>query len=278
MQLIQNVIKSLPFPLQKRALQILFKKNKVVLEDFLVEGNSKKIYLYKIDGVYIPREQIIWFLKYSDYVQFVCDHSAAFYQPKAGDVVIDIGAGIGEEAIVFAKMTGNSGHVYSIEANPEISKILKRVIDKNELAQVTVSNIAINVTNEPVMIHANDDFIKGSIAQNGAKDNQAFEVTGQRFDSYLKEHNIDKIDLLKVNIEGAERFVIETMGDTLRKIKHVAIACHDFRYHNEGNEFFRTKKLVTDFLEANDFSVQTLHTGIPHRDDYVFGANNNYAG
>ena len=87
-------------------------------------------------------------------------------------------------------------------------------------------------------------------------------------------YNLHKIDLLKVNIEGAERLVIETMGDVLPIIRNVAISCHDFRYkHEGGNEFFKTKKIVTDFLMENGFTIQTLKSGLEHRDDWIFGKN-----
>src|SRR5947207_6560342 len=40
------------------------------------------------------------------------------YTPQPGDVVLDVGAGIGAEALLFSRLVGPSGRVVSIEAHP----------------------------------------------------------------------------------------------------------------------------------------------------------------
>ena len=278
MSTLQNILKASPHFIQKPALKFLFKRNGIELQDFfkIADGNA---YLYKVDNAYLPHSDLVWFVSKKAYKDLVLGYSAAYYKPQKGDTIVDIGAGMGEETFVYADMIGDKGKIYAIEANPKITEVLEIVVAKNNLHQVTVSNIAISATNEPVTLDAGfDSFISASISNAGKSTQNTFEVRGQRFEDYIQEHKIDHIDLLKVNIEGAERFVVDTVGDAIKKVKHVFIACHDFRFKQEGNEFFRTKDYISDFLTRNNFSLSFLNTGKPYIDDCVFGVNKAYVG
>ncbi len=48
------------------------------------------------------------------------------YTPRAGDVVFDVGAGIGAEALLFSRLVGASGRVVSLEAHPDT---YRRLVD-----------------------------------------------------------------------------------------------------------------------------------------------------
>lgn len=50
------------------------------------------------------------------------------YAPKDGDVIIDIGAGVGTETLIYSMMTGKNGKVFAIEAHPATSRSLKLMI------------------------------------------------------------------------------------------------------------------------------------------------------
>ena len=95
-----------------------------------------------------------------------------------------------------------------------------------------------------------------------------------RFDSFIKKYNIKKIDLLKCNIEGAERFVVDSISkEYISRIRNVAIACHDFRYSENQNDFFVTRDYIKQFLLDNSFEIETRNTGIDCLDDWVYGRN-----
>lgn len=273
MSLAQKIISRLPYKLQFLAIKLLYRKRGVKLQDFKVM-NKGKFYLYKIDGTYIPSESLGWFVTYPYYQQWVDTLSAAFYKPRLGDVILDIGAGIGEEAIVFSRMVGDEGRVYCIEANPQVFGVLETVVGLNRLKNILLYNIAINNDNSEVFLEVTGEtFLRETIKKNASTANKAFKVQGKKLKTFIEENDIPRINLLKVNIEGAERFVIETIGDAISKVENVAISCHDFRYKNEGgNEFFRTHQLVYDFLVSKGFIIQSLSTGEAHKDDWIFGS------
>ena len=63
------------------------------------------------------------------------------------------------------------------------------------------------------------------------------------------------------------------MVKTLKRIKHLAISCHDFRFRQGESEFFKTKQIVVDFLTCNNFKISTQHSSVSMVDDYVYGTN-----
>src|SRR5947207_7293032 len=60
-----------------------------------------------------------------------------FYKPNAGDVIVDIGAGMGEDAILFSRSVGERGLIYSFEAHPVTAHCLKKTIEHSRLKDVT---------------------------------------------------------------------------------------------------------------------------------------------
>lgn len=278
MSFLQKIIQKIPYLLQKPLLKLLYAKQGHKLQDFKSYNNC--FFLYKIDGVYVPSESIGWFVNFDYYKSLVENLSGVYFKPKNGDIIVDIGAGIGEEALVFSKMVGKNGNVFCIEANPEAFEVLQDLIKLNDSDNIHAFNVAIAKENSPIKLEKNNKtYLASSLSIYGSSlARHFFTIPGIRFDSFVKENNIKKIDLLKVNIEGAEKYVIESAGDAITRIRNVAISCHDFRYHREGgNEFFRTKQVVTDYLIKNGFEVKTLNTGIDYQDDWIFGINKQYS-
>lgn len=232
-----------------------------------------RYYIYEVDGKFVPSDSLGWFVTYDYYSQWVNTLSARAYKPKNGDVILDIGAGIGEETLIFSQMVGEKGKIYSIEANNEVFKVLEEVVQLNKLPNVILKHQAISFKNEPITLNvSNNSFLGGSIGLKDIKENQ-FTVDGTRMDTFIQKNKIQQIDLLKTNIEGAERFVIGSLDVEIKKIRNVAISCHDFRYRNEGNDFFKTRGLVETYLQDNHFELlcgDPASNGFP---DWVYGVN-----
>lgn len=197
-----------------------------------------------------------------------------FYLPSSGDCVIDLGAGLGEESIIYASLVGPSGQIHAVEANASTYAGLKYLVDKNSVRQMTPHHLAIY--NEEAQVTIEDDpenYLTNTI-NSGSSKNSVNLVRGTTFDSFVRENQINRIDFLKSNIEGAEQFLIDGMKDSVTKVKNVCISCHDFRhlFHNHG-EFYMTKEKIVAFLKGNGFEVTIRKTGNRVVDDYVYGRN-----
>jgi len=192
-----------------------------------------------------------------------------FYLPKPGDCIIDIGAGLGEETAIYALLTGASGRVHALEANPITHAGLTYMCQQNGFTQVTPHHLAIYTTDGEVSIQ--DDEENYLINTIGAPTEGGITVKAVSLDSLVRENDITCIDFLKVNVEGAEQFLIEGMSQSIHMVQNACISCHDFRhvYHNHG-VFYLTEQKVRAFLENNGFEVTQRHTGNRVWDDYLY--------
>jgi len=264
----------IPF-LRKWLLRYLFKKEQLHLQN-IHSFKKDKFFIYQVNNFFIPNESLVEKISYEMQFQKCRNESLFAYVPEKGNTIIDIGAGLGEETIHYSHLAGETGRVISIEANPMVFEILNKTILLNKLANVASHNIAIYQQKGMVNL-AEDKTSYEAFYVTPEKDKAANNIPANRLDDFFTEQKISRVDLLKVNIEGGERFVINTLGpEQLLMIRHVAIACHDFRYRREGNEFFKTKDLVIQFLGQNGFDIQTRHTDIEYINDWVYGTNKFY--
>jgi FkbM family methyltransferase len=193
------------------------------------------------------------------------------YTPRAGDVVFDIGAGTGAETLLFSRLVGASGRVVSIEAHPRTYKRMVDLCKVNELGNVTPLQFAVSDADGVIEISDLGSHLHNTIV---GRDGNGIEVQARRIDTIATELGITRIDLLKMNIEGAERLAIQGMEKMLANTQHVCISCHDFLADDGGPEELRTKAFVRDFLADGGFRVTTRDEAADSwTRDYLYAVN-----
>jgi hypothetical protein len=71
----------------------------------------------------------------------------------------------------------------------------------------------------------------------------------------VERENIQRIDFLKMNIEGAEIRAVEGIEKTLRITQALCISCHDFRANGGDGEHFRTKERIQTIVKQAGFRL-----------------------
>jgi FkbM family methyltransferase len=193
------------------------------------------------------------------------------YLPGGDDIFIDVGAGIGMESMFLAKQADYRGRIYAIEASPSTFELLRQNIETNHLNNINPFNVAISDRSGEIFI---DDNQINHIA-NSVFTGKGTLVRAITMDGFMEENHIDSVGLLKVNIEGAERLLIDSF-EKISSVKHVAISCHDFLYNRSGDENFKTKKTIIRFLKNRNFDVTGNDTGIDYVDDWIYGSNRKF--
>ena len=74
-------------------------------------------------------------------------------------------------------------------------------------------------------------------------------------DVVARGHEIDRVDLVKMNIEGAESDALLGATDLLGRTSHAAISCHDFIGDNRDDDSFRTLESVERILTTAGFAI-----------------------
>jgi FkbM family methyltransferase len=173
-----------------------------------------------------------------------------FWATEPSGIVFDIGAGIGEEAVVMSPL---ATHVYAIEAHPDVFACLVETVKRSGLTNVTPIHCALADRDGEVRIETGDHHLASSIGAG-----KGIPVPARSLQSLCAEHGIEQVDFLKMNIEGAERLAVKGFGDV--PIRDLAISCHDFvadRGADGDGTFFRTRKAVTRYLTSHGYTIRT---------------------
>ncbi|MBI5074999.1 MAG: FkbM family methyltransferase [Nitrospirae bacterium] len=184
----------------------------------------------------------------------VADYWFAGYVPGPGDVVVDVGAGIGEDTVVFAGYVGSQGRVFSFEANPGTARCLTKTVQRSGLMQVKVIAAAVSDMPGTIAIADAEAHVRNSIFINEGE--QSINVDAITLDDFVESNDISRIDLLKMNIEGAERLALSGFRRRFSCVRNVAIACHDWIADLGHSDSYRTLDFVREFLRDEGFILQ----------------------
>jgi FkbM family methyltransferase len=228
-----------------------------------VEVRYDGMWLHQLDSLIIPdgprftyqhETYASWKDQVGDYFKNAEDYWFSEYRPKPGDVIIDIGAGRGEDTLAFSKAVGPAGRVIAIEADPFSYRLLERFCALNQLENVQPLHIALMDRPGRVTVAETSTLWEGNTASWSSADSGGVEA--KTLDQLCVELGIATVDYLKMNIEGAERFALIGGRDTLRHVDALCVCAHDFRAEWGDGESYRTREFVEDFLTACGFSLK----------------------
>lgn len=129
-----------------------------------------------------------------------------------GDVCIDIGANMGWYSTLFQKLVGSEGEVHAFEPIPKTFHYLERNVRLNSPPfNVTMNNFALGDEEKDIELHVFADLPDGhaSIATFDHAEFEVFSTQMKTLDSYLRDNNIATVNLVKIDVEGAELMVLQ---------------------------------------------------------------------
>lgn len=231
------------------------------------------------DGIWMHQTSRGYFAYREPFVRLNMEQLDAFaqsvffwgYRPRAGDVIVDVGAGVGEEALTFSRAVGEHGHVISIEAHPETFRCLEKLVQYNRLGNVTAIQQAVSEPScEWATIEDGQQYLRNRLGGS-----RGIPVAATTIDGIHQKLGLGRIHFLKMNIEGAERFAIRGMAKTLCETEALCVCCHDFLAEAGEEDGLRTKRTVREFQEQSGFRVvQRLEPNLaPYARDQVWGYN-----
>jgi FkbM family methyltransferase len=128
-----------------------------------------------------------------------------------GDVFIDVGAHVGYFSLLANGLVGGAGKVVSIEANPTTAARLRKNIELNGFKHSVVYEGACVDHEKPVTFFTGNWNNTGgsSVVQgNAGKGSTKVTVRGVTLDKIVSELGLKKVDLIKIDAEGAEPQVL----------------------------------------------------------------------
>ena len=170
------------------------------------------------------------------------------YRPTGDDVVVDIGAGLGTEIVRLAAVEPDLRYV-AVEIQPWIYECLCLTLAQLPAGYVPFG-LAIGDGTEvriaPTRIGEDASILGGGDVP----------VPQLSWSDFIARHGIDRLDLLKMNVEGAEADLLDHIG--LDCVRRVIVNVHDFRADRGEDQAFRTRGRVEKRLRDSGFTLAAV--------------------
>lgn len=153
------------------------------------------------------------------------------------DIVMDIGAHCGVFTLYAASLTKNT--IYSFEPSPDNYRFLEGNIRKNGLKNVLPFNLALDgqtgtanflinrMHHQENLLHY-DHLKPDQLIPQKIEEYEKVTVQTTTLQDIMDEHQIERIDFLKLDCQGAEGPILETTSQSyLRRINKIAMEYHD---------------------------------------------------
>jgi len=152
--------------------------------------------------------------------QFEPDITAAIRRfTRPGATVLDIGANVGAHTFLFAKLAGPSGRVFAFEPTDYAFAKLKRNLALNDLPQIVAYKLALSDRAlEPQSVNFRSSWLTGG----GRKDGPS-TVSFETLDAWSRDHDVDRIDLVKLDVDGNEFPIVKGGLNTIAASKPVML-------------------------------------------------------
>lgn len=189
-------------------------------------------------------------------------HIAKFLQDylRPDMTFVDVGANMGELTLVAGKRLEN-GRVLAFEPVPDIFEELSRNVAINNLLCVELFNIGLFQTTDSLPIFRLQDVNFGTINDgvpslfSTGNDRQEVMVPLRRFDDVARECNLQRLDVMKIDVEGAEIMVLRGAEASIKRFRPIIITeLSDENFQRAGY----TSDDVISYLKCFDYDVQIL--------------------
>jgi len=193
---------------------------------------------------------------------------------KESRTIIDVGANIGLYSLIGAKASSRTSRLIAFEPIPDNVELFKRNIklNKNVSGKITVVHSALGEDDRQLEVYLSKKSV-GNHSVGGKKGRgygEVIQVPQTSLDQYVKTHKLGKVDLVKIDVEGYDGYVLKGALKTL-KIAQPALMVEcipkllancDFDYRDFGKILFDNYKYCYSIDEANGLVERVKRSNI----------------
>lgn len=179
-------------------------------------------------------------------------------------VIFDVGTNAGSFVKVLQHIMPNYSNIHCFEPHPILSKKTKSEYPRIKMNEFCLGNkdgeIDIYIPKWSVGLSSN---IRRPVFDDLGQEIVTLRVKSQTIDSYCKEHKIEQIDFIKIDVEGAEKFVFDGASEMLKSKK---IKAGVFEIGQTLKDAGTSTEEVCNLLENYGYTINKMFC----RDNYVF--------
>jgi len=187
---------------------------------------------------------------------------------REGMTVFDVGANVGELTLLFSRFIADGGGVHAFEASSAAYKKLELVCGAGR-RNVVLNHLALSDKNGFVRLHVYEDALSSFNSQaarplkNYGLDFEPIgieETPATTVDDYCASKKIELIDLLKIDVEGAE---LQVMRGARRMLHSRRIRCLTFEFGQTTFDMGNKVEEIEVFLKEMNYKIRNIVKGDP---------------
>ena len=169
---------------------------------------------------------------------------------KPGDLCIDAGAFIGLHSVKLSELVGPSGKVFSFEPIPFVCECLRTTVADGDYSNIQVICKPLSDTIDTPLSFVSDLDGKSAVDIYRRKSfKYSFDLLSTTLDYHLRNQNLEKLKLIKIDVEGSEWNVLRGSEGIIDKWRPIIVL-----------ETWPTKsnlKKLTQFSEKYKYDIVT---------------------
>jgi FkbM family methyltransferase len=188
---------------------------------------------------------------------------------REGMTVFDVGANVGELTLLFSRFVGASGGVHAFEPTGRGFERLEAVCRAASLRNVRLNRLALAEEEGSVSLHVyDDDYLSWSTRAErpledygiDVKPTAVEETPATTLDLYCERGGVAGIDLLKVDVEGAE---FQVLVGARRMLGERRVRCVTFEFGQTTFDMGNSPDRIDSYLRSAGYELRNLVAGDP---------------
>ena len=188
---------------------------------------------------------------------------------REGMTVFDVGANVGELALLFSRFVGASGGVHAFEPGSRAFERLETVCRAASLRNVRLNRLALAEEEGTVSLHVyDDDYLSWSTRALRPLEDYGIdvkpvaveEVPATTLDAYCERNAVASIDLLKVDVEGSE---FQVLAGARRMLGDRRVRCVTFEFGQTTFDMGNSPERIETYLRDAGYELRNLVAGDP---------------
>ncbi len=176
---------------------------------------------------------------------------------KPGQTFIDVGCNKGDFSLLAAKIVGEGGSVLAFEPEPDNCQWIEKSIKLNNYENIKLFQLALADKNEDAQLYLGEKSGWHSLVSNpGNAQKSTIKVKKRTLDSIFDEAGNTRVDIIKIDVEGAEMEVLRGASVMFKNNPELTVLL-DLHPHMGVNPVE-----VCDFLTEKGFNI--LNMKAPH--------------
>lgn len=172
---------------------------------------------------------------------------------KKGDSVAVVGANVGYHPLISSCLVGQEGKVFAFEPDPKNYSYLEKNVLKNKCTNIITEQKAVSRYSGNGLFSRDKYGVEGSLKENPLDNSISVETTS--LDDYFCKIGWPKLDVIILDVEGAEADVMKGMQNVCKKNPQIQliVEIHNKMIHQNGESLDTVTNALLDlgFMQGN---------------------------